>query len=81
MWRKVIPYQEQTQIKLLDLRNCKITNNSIYKVDWPNETKLLSNNNEISDGGVKKDTAKAVEVVGLFMVMYKDINIKNTKSQ
>ena len=49
--------RDWTQIRLLYLSNCCITDNSIdalFKCEWPNLTNLCLNYNELTDVGVKK---------------------------
>lgn len=57
MWSAVVLHQVWTQIKQLDLSNCKIINDSInalLKVEWINVTLLWLNNNQIGDLGIIK---------------------------
>ena len=78
MWNAIILYQDWTHIKILNLGNCKITCDSIdalLKVEWPNLTDLMMNQNDIGDTGVKKILQKYWKELTFLDLCTKDLVI------
>lgn len=78
MWNAIILYQGWTHIKILNLGNCKICDDSIdalLRVEWPNLTDLTMNQNDIGDTGVKKILQKYWKELTFLDLCTKDLVI------